>query len=459
MRISKRLLKRIAIGFGLLVGLLLIVNGVLAWSAQRRLDQKIAELRAAGDPASLGDLAPKPIPPEQNAAIYLQQISAEAEKFEREWSKAYYEPSPQKQKDAGGKREALATTEPARSALGKQLDEIEEKDLVPNKEQQAAIRPILDAFPTILSTMKKAAACDQYASLLDFNLPPNQFLDQLLKKAAAPRLIAQYVRSKMVVLVAEGKSDEAVRLGVRMLRLTRFCDQEPTLINHLVSLAVRGMMFSSINLALRHNEVDPGVRAELDAELALHDGLGPLRAALRSERAFAIPYGTEQIGVIPGFVRWPALNWTLGELDAEDQAYGISKLPLDQIAPVWNPTTKRIEFPKLAGIKSRLIWAAVEASFVADFRTLTQCRCLRVLNGIGEYRARTGKEAESIEQLSLPREAIIDPCTGKPLRMRKTDAGWIVYSNYRGIDEGGKYHPEDGPWGFGPPGYEADQAK
>jgi hypothetical protein len=191
----------------------------------------------------------------------------------------------------------------------------------------------------------------------------------------------------------------------------------------------------------------------------LHDGFGPLQAALRSERAFAIPYVMEQCSGIPGFVRWPALNWMLGELAAEDQAYSISKLPLDEIRPQWSPTTKRFEFPKLADVRSRLIWAAVEASFVADFRTLTQCRCLRVLNAIGEYRARTGKEAESIQQLSLPREAIIDPCTGKPLRMKKTDAGWIVYSNYRGIDEGGKYHSEDGSWGFGPPGYATEQAK
>src|SRR5260221_4698444 len=167
----------------------------------------------------------------------------------------------------------------------------------------------------------------------------------------------------------------------------------------------------------------------------------------------------EKTGGIAAFVRWPALNWTLGEIEAEDQAYNISKLPLDQISPKWNPTTRRIELPKLVGIRSRLIWAAVEARFIAEFRTLAQCRCFRVLNALGEYRARTGKEAESIEQLSLPREAIVDPCTSKSLGMQKTDAGWIVYSNYRGVDEGGKYHLEDAAWGFGPPGYEAEQAK
>lgn len=436
MRISKRLLKRIAIGFGLLVGLLLIVNGILAWSAQRRLDQKIAELRAAGEPASLADLAPKPIPPGKNAAAILLPAARDADKFLHEWEKKFNA-----------------------TPLGKQLDEIEERDLLPNKEQTAAIQELLDAHPTILPTMDKAVDSGQYASLLDFNLPPRQFLDNLLEVQSTLRPLAEFVRWKMIVLVAERRSDQAIRLGVKMLRLTRLRDQEPALINLLILMSLRGRTFASLNLALRQGQIDPGVRAELDAELAFHDGLAPLQSALRGERAFMIPYGTEQLGVIPGFVRWPALNWTLGELDAEDQAYGISKLPLNQIAPVWNPTSKRFEFPKLAGIRSRLIWAAVEASFIAEFRTLAQCRCLRVLNAIGEYRARTGKEAESIEQLSLPREAIIDPCTGKPLGMKKTDAGWIVYSNYRGIDEGGKYHPDDGPWGFGPPGYETEQAK
>jgi hypothetical protein len=437
-RISKRLIKRIAIGFGLLLGLLLIINSVLAWSAQRRLDQKIAELRAAGEPVSLADLAPTPIPPEKNAAVYLRQMAADAQRFNQEWDKVFY-----------------------KTPLEVQLGPVEENDLLPDEKLKAVMRPLINAHPLILPTLENAAACSQYASLLDFSLPPRQFLESMLASvnSSEPRSVAQFVRWNMVVLVADGKRDEAVRLGIRMLRLARFHDQEPSLMNFLVSTSVRGIIFSSINLALQQNQVDPGFRAELDAELALHDSLGPLQAALRSERAFAIPYVTEQIGVIPGFVRWPALNWMLGELDAEDQAYGISKLPLNQIAPVWNPTSKRFEFPKLAGIRSRLIWAAVEASFIAEFRTLAQCRCLRVLNAIGEYRARTGKEAESIQQLSLPREAIIDPCTGKPLGMKKTDAGWIVYSNHRGIDDGGKYHSEDGPWGFGPPGYEHNETK
>jgi hypothetical protein len=44
--------------------------------------------------------------------------------------------------------------------------------------------------------------------------------------------------------------------------------------------------------------------------------------------------------------------------------------------------------------------------------------------------------------------------------MKKTDAGWIVYSVYRnGEDDGGKFHCEDAEWGYGPPGYESDEKK
>ncbi len=438
MRISKRLVKRIAIGFGLVIGLLLVINGILAWIARHRLDQKIAELRAAGEPALLADLAPKPIASTKNAAVYLHEMALDAQKFNHEWDKVFLN-----------------------TPLGKQLDTDEEKDLPPREEVRAAMRPILDADPSILSTLQKAASCRQYASLLDFNLPSQQFLESLLKSAnSEPRPVAWFVQSKMILMIADGKPDDAIRLGVQMLRLMRFRDQEPSLINHLVSMTMRSMIYPPINLALHGNEVSAGVRAELDAELASHDSLSPLEDGLRSERAYALQMGMEQSGSIAGFVRWPFLNWVLGEVQAEDEACRVSKLPLDQIERRWDAPSHRLRFAQLEGIRGRLIDPAIEAVFNAYFRYMSLTRCLRIVNALGEYRDRTGRDAETIEQLTLPREAIIDPCTGKPLRIRKTDAGWIVYSRYRnGADDGGHYHPEDGAWGFGPPGYANDSKK
>jgi len=438
MRISKRVLKRIGIGFGILIGVLLIVNGILAWSARHRLEQKIAELRAEGEPALLADLAPKSIAPEKNAAVYLHEMALESREFNQEWDKVF-----------------------VKTPLGERLDREEEKDLPPSDEVKAAMRPILDRHSSILSTLEKAAACDQYASLLDFSLPSQQFLESLLKSVnSEPRPVSSFVRSKMDLMVADGKSNDTIRTGVQMLRLVRFYNQEPLLISHLVALSMQGTVYSPLNWAVRHNEVSAAVRAELDAELALHDSLTPLQNALRGERAYGLQSGMEQTSGLTGFIRWTFVNWALGEVQAEGEAYRISKFPLDQIERRWDAASHRMRFPQLESIRSRLISPAVEATFYADFRYLNFTRCLRVVNSLGEYRDRTGKDATSIEQLSLPREAIVDLWTSKPLRIRKTESGWIVYSLYRnGEDDGGKYHPEDLPWGFGPPGYEKSTTK
>jgi hypothetical protein len=192
------LFKRIAIGFGIVLGLLLIVNGVLAWMAQHRFDQLIAKLRDAGEPTSLADLAPNPIAPEKNAAVYLQQIEPQLERFVKEHAEFY------------------------ETAEGIKLNENKIKGLLPNRAQQTAIHQILDAFPTILPTIEKASGCERYAAPdLDFRLTWGLFLERLIDQVRVMRQPSEFVREKMSLLVAEGKSDEAVRLGIRMLRLSR----------------------------------------------------------------------------------------------------------------------------------------------------------------------------------------------------------------------------------------------
>jgi hypothetical protein len=431
-RISKRLIKRIAISFGLVVGLLMIVNGVLAWSAQNRFDRRIAELREAKQPASLAELAPTPIAPEKNAAVYLQQIEPQLDSFHKDYI-AFYE-----------------------TPLGKQVPLTDGLEMPVTGEQLAAMRSIVDAYPTIQPAMQKAAACDQYASLFDFSLPASEFLESSIK-APILRNLTHYASLKIAVLSDEGRSSEAVRLALQMLRITRLRDQEPALMSHEVSLSVRAIMLTLINLALRHNEVAPEVRTELDAELAADDNFGSLQAALRGERAFSISYIMEQTS--PLFLKWPVLNWMTGELDAEDQACKIAELPLDQIRPRQDPITKQTAPPQFADVKSQLIGASLRAAFKTEFRRLALTRCLRVVNALGKYRAQTGNEAQNIEQLLLPREATVDPFSGNPLHLKRIAAGWVVYSVWEnGVDDGGRFDFYDGDWGFGPPGYN-DEAK
>ena len=271
-----------------------------------------------------------------------------------------------------------------------------------------------------------------------------------------PRSLARFVRWKMATLVAEGKSDEAIELGIEMLRLARLYDQEPLLINFLVSVAVRRTTFEGINDALRQKGVSEQVRIELDKELALQDSNNPILMAFRSERGFSIPYVQEQAGHVPAFLSLPIVmnSFFLKELDVENEMYNTAKLPLDQVLARWElvgKDPKRPSHPERFG--KSLIAPAYLAAFCSDVRRLVETRCLRVLNAFGEYRQRTGKEADSIEQLSLPKEAMIDPWSGKQLLLKQTDNDWVVYSvGQNGVDDGGDFKDLKDE-GLGPRGY------
>ena len=78
---TKRFWKRLAIGALAVVSLALIANGLMAWWVEHRLQTKIAAIRAAGDPASIADLAPEPIPADQNAAAIIERIAPRLDEF------------------------------------------------------------------------------------------------------------------------------------------------------------------------------------------------------------------------------------------------------------------------------------------------------------------------------------------------------------------------------------------
>jgi len=94
------------------------------------------------------------------------------------------------------------------------------------------------------------------------------------------------------------------------------------------------------------------------------------------------------------------------------------------------------------------------AVFESDTRNLLISRCLRVLNAMEAIQQQDGKEVDDIELLSLPREATTDPISQKPLRLKKTDQGLVIYSVWwNGVDDNGRFNYRTGDWGIGPPGY------
>ena len=69
----KKILKWTAIVLGGLIAVLLLANAIFVWRSSVALGNRLQAIRDAGDPASIADLARKPVPPEDNAAAYLRR--------------------------------------------------------------------------------------------------------------------------------------------------------------------------------------------------------------------------------------------------------------------------------------------------------------------------------------------------------------------------------------------------
>ena len=419
---------------GMLAGAAAIILGALTWRASQRLSGKVAALRSAGDPVSIADLAPSPIPAGENAAVSLQNLSADADAFHKAYAEFYKTP------------------------LGEALDAAEERGTPPNAEQLAAMRAITDRYPGILDALGRAAQCENYASLLDFNLPSDKFFECLIQQGGQLRAIARLAKWKAAELIADGKPAEAAALCIQLLRLTRLYEHEPAMTNYLIAIACRGVAVDSLNQALRAGPIPADMRAALEKELAKSDDRADIAAMYKTERAIGMSRFESlfpQSTVFGWVTKWKTKDWQCDMLDYYD---GV----IPRTANPWYQTRGSINtgLPQASGASGTLVsllFPAVQAVYQASNRDQALLRCLRILNALQDYQAIHGQEANGLTDLPLSPKATIDPFSGAPLKLKKTPEGWIIYSVMNnGIDDNGDFQDMK-DWGLAPAGSGKDK--
>jgi hypothetical protein len=423
---SKRTLKRVAIGLVLLVAVFLIVNAALAWQAKERLENKRAEIRAAGLPASIADLAPQPIPDEKNAAAILDRIRPQLDAFHKDYN-AF-----------------------CNSAAGTAFFERQDGGQPPTPVQAAALSAVLVPHAELLPAFRRAATCDVYASKLDFTLPHGEFIDAIVNHTQIVRAVGRFIDLQAKQAIATDRADEAAQLGTQLLKLGRLAADEPTLIEYLVSIAIRNIAIDQIiNPAMRAGAVDDSIldetRARLAAELDANDR-PMLKGALQTEWAIVLDFPADRIPGLPIPAGTSITNFILGEAAALEEAVAVAGRPYFELRDKW--AAKQKNQPGQA-----LLMPAIVATFDAEARRLVFVRSMRIVSALTAYQQRFGKEAGSLEDLSLPAGAVVDPYSGKPLILKRTDAGWVVYSVMgNGVDDGGDF-TDLKDYGLAPAGY------
>jgi hypothetical protein len=274
-----------------------------------------------------------------------------------------------------------------------------------------------------------------------------------MNNGTVQRSLARFVAAQMTVLTGEGERDDAIQLGIDLLRITRHCDSEPSQVSYLTTLAVRGIAIDALNSALQRGAVSATTNAELDAELARHDCFEQLGRALSSERAIGSSSIDKMDEGVPALLRWPKINWQVDLIDCYADAINLAELQWFEgkadLSKLQETTTTANSGPFRQQVVS-----GIDKTYIAANRMAAQLRCLRILNALRAYSQQHGREATALDELGLSKSTIVDPFSGQPLKFRLAAKGWIVYSVMtNGIDDSGNFTGLN-DYGVGPPGHE-----
>ncbi|WP_165249689.1 hypothetical protein [Paludisphaera soli] len=411
-----RFLKWAAIACGLLLAACLLASAGLTWITGRRLEARLAALRAAGDPLTIADLAPTPVPPAEDAAVPLARVAAAQGAFQKE----------------------LTALFPGRGVA----------DLPLGPGEQAKLRALFEAQPEIVPLLRDAASRPGYAPPFDAAATTTEMLKRSFELMSRHREASRILQSRSALLVAEGLPDEALELQIVALRLARLPFREPTMSNYLVGIACTRVAAAGVNDVLQSAPVSEAGRRALDAELALLDDPALVRRAFKNERAYSLTSVNEMSANLFWLTGWMRNDLTALMLDLFDDQIRKLDLPYAQAAATASATGRRWS---PFGTLVDLLKPALASTREATERLRAATRSLRVLNAI---QSRVPTEAEApppLDSLGLPREATVDPFTGRPLLVKKLPSGWLVYSVGKDlVDDGGDLE-KDKDVGFGAP--------
>jgi hypothetical protein len=399
------------------------------WWAGGQLSARIAAIRAAGDPASIADLAPEPAPAEENAAAEFAALDDDLDAFSRDYEQFF------------------------KTAVGKRYEQARDRGHLATSKQLAAMRAILDKYPALAAGLSRAAACPRYASLADFKVDAPKFTDQSIERIQQFRTAGRFQAWQIETLVGAGQSAPAVERGLEQLKLARLWENEPTLVCYLVGIAVRDGAADRIYDALAAGKVAPELHAELDAELARVDAAGRFAHMLRTERAYGVSSMVSQTrGNSPLGARIAAMMLMRSNLGVLDY-YG-KLMPVAEKNWHDNAAERKsgglLAGPTTYGRFVDLLVPAVRGAYQAHQRDVALQRCLRIYNALREFAEANGREATGLNDLKLPAAATLDPFTGQPLLLKLTPEGWLVYTAYQdGADDGGDLKQQK-DWGVGP---------
>ncbi len=408
---------KIFITLGAIIALLVIVNMILIGIARQPFNKHLEKIKAAGHPISLADLALKPVPDNQNAAVILQSIHDDLDAISTALTNIYREDN---------------------FANGNFTD-----------DQLKTIDAAFDAHPKVLPALIQAANAPSYQVDIDPTSSGTAWLETASPRITYPRQIARLLAARIHLLSGQSNPIEALNTSISLFQLCRHFDREPMILGSLVAMSCRALAIRTTNAVLQKSSLPASAHRMLEAELAVQNTIEAYQYALATERVLGLALYEEQMSV--RITNWPLRSYFLA--DACDYLRGIEQL-LDFASKPYAAVVEADLPTQISKMKSlaRITLSAFAAGRKTVDRIRSELRCLRILNAIKAQGKPQADTPINISELALPAEATRDPFTGNLLQAKKVPQGWVVYSvGANLIDDGGDLDRQKDT-GIQPPG-------
>jgi len=397
---------------GLLIVLIVLYLVIQRSSVERRLEA----LRAQGHPTSFAELAEQlrlPDGTENAADTYVKAFNA------------FLKPT-----DPANTPYIGQATLPARGApLPEAMAQATAQYVADNQECLALLREA--------GTIEDCRYDWEYAKGLPY-LPSMRHCAQLL----ASTIVLRGYEEDSAAVVASFRDE---------LRLAQSLRHEPSLISHLVRVACTALSLRALERTLSVTSFTDEQLVEMSQMLTEVDATLDLTQVMITERCYMIEYTRNpslQSGTTGTTVpRIPILGG-IGLADILDymaDCIEASKLPAAQRPARFREIGKELEDLSLLHVVVKTLAPALGRVAELDLRCRVDLVLARTVLAIERYRLANGTLPEDLKALvpTYLDQVPIDFQDGQPLRYRRTDTGYRLYSVFEdGQDHGGKHRDE-----------------
>lgn len=394
-------------GWHVIVGLLatlvvlFILFRVFGHSA---LEREIEELRAKGYPTTFEELEQYNQPPEgtPNAAdIYVKAFDAYRSPFEDEKKLLPYIGS--------------VVLKPGES-------------LTP--ETKAAMETFLSRNAKTLELLHQAGQIEQCR--YQYPLIARQgFMNPYYNEI---KNCAQLLNQCILIQIKSDRKVEACQGVMDELRLGRSLSREPSFISFLMGHSVALMGVESLQRLLEDCLLSEQQISILHTELLqVRNGLR-MDQGLIGERCCLLDslFLSQSMGFGTTPARWSGLMDTnvLRAIEFYNQLEAVAKMEPEKRLKEYQKIQEESKQLSVLFFITRMLVPAVNTIAMVDLRRIAQMDCAIAALGVERFRLAEGRLPETLEQL-VPKfiNAVpIDPFDGKPLRYKRLDKGYTIYS-------------------------------